>query len=209
MTQVIRPFRGISADERRRTRRVGLLDACYTIAAAQRMMGTTVDAICAEAGLSKRYFYESFRNRDELFAALIDTLIAEITDAVISSLSSTAMPLLTRVHAGIERVVAILTDDPRKAKVYVDVVGNHVHNGTVDSAEQRLAGLLVQLVLADTDSTPAQRQRLNLVALILVVGTARAVTAWLDGDVTLSRHDLVDEIAQMAVAAARTVRPDL
>ncbi|OOK73611.1 hypothetical protein BZL30_4592 [Mycobacterium kansasii] len=44
---------------------------------------------------------------------------------------------------------------------------------------------------------------------MIVAGTAKAVTSWLDGKLTVSRDDLIEEVAQMSVAAAHTVRSDL
>lgn len=209
VAHVVRPFRGVSAEERRSTRRASLLDACLTVAAIQGTAGTTVEAVCNEADLSKRYFYESFRNRDELFTALAEDLIAEITRAIISSLSSTTPGLLARTRVGIGRVITILTEDPRKARFYVDVVGADLLSDTVGGAEYTLSKLLVELVVTDADSTDEQREQLGLVALIIVTGSASAVTAWLDNKIVLTHDALIDGISHMAIAAARTVRSDI
>ncbi len=38
-------------------------------------------AICAEAKLTERYFYESFRDRDDLLVQVIEGIAAEIAEA--------------------------------------------------------------------------------------------------------------------------------
>lgn len=209
MPHVVRPFRGISADERRDHRRNQLLEACLESVGANGTAATTIEAVSRQAGLSKRYFYESFRSRDELFVALAESLLAEISDHIVDSISDSAPGLVDRARKGIGRVITTLTDDPRKARFFTDVIGSELLKDTVGGAEHTLAQLLTELLLAGTESTQSQRDRLQLAALVIVAGTAQAVTSWLDGKLTVSREDLIDEVAQMSVAAARTVRDDL
>ncbi len=209
VTHVVRPFRGVSADERRDLRRNQLLEACLEIVGTTGMAATTIEAVSRQAGLSKRYFYESFRTRDELFVALAERLLAEITGHILDSISDSAPELVDRARKGIGRVITLLTDDPRKARFFTDLIGSELLKDTVGGAEHTLARLLTQLLLAGTESTQSQRDRLQLAALVIVAGTAQAVTSWLDGKLTVSRDDLIDEVAQMSVAAARTVRSAL
>ena len=70
MAGVVRPYRGISADERRASRRARLLDAALEEVGERGMAGTTMTAVCARAGLTERYFYESFADRDEMLRAV-------------------------------------------------------------------------------------------------------------------------------------------
>ncbi|PJE12829.1 MAG: TetR family transcriptional regulator [Mycobacterium sp.] len=209
VTRVVRPFRGVSADERRDLRRSQLLEACLEIAGTAGMAAATVEAVSRQAGLSKRYFYESFRARDELFVALARSLLAEITGGVLDSMANSGSELIDRARMGIGRVITVLTDDPRKARVFTELVGSEMLNDTVGGAEHELAELLTALLLAGTQSDERQYHRLRLATLVIVAGTTKAVTSWLDGKLTVSRDDLIDEIAQMSVAAARTVRSDL
>ena len=209
MDKVVRPFRGVSADDRRDIRRNQLLEACLEVVGTAGMAATTIDAISRRAGLTKRYFYESFRTRDDAFAALAERLIADITDSIVDAMSAEASDLMDRTREGFGRVITLLTDDPRNARLFTDVIGSEVLKDTVGGAEHRIAQLLTELLLAGREVTARQRDRLQLAALVIVSGSAQAVTNWLDGTLTVSREDLIDELAQMSVAAARTVHGDL
>src|SRR3546814_11852560 len=46
-------------------------------------------AICAEASLTERYFYESFRNRDEALMAALDQVCNEIAAAALAAVEQT------------------------------------------------------------------------------------------------------------------------
>lgn len=172
------------------------------------MTGTTVEAICAEAELSKRYFYEHFRSREQLFAVLVDGLIEQILSGTIEAVRANP-DLAERFQAASSWVVTFLTADPRRARLFVDVVGNAQLYATVGRAERTLAQLIVDEITRDTDTSAEQRARQYVVTVILVTGTAQAVTDWLDGSSQLSLEDLVDTVANLSTAAIRTVRPDL
>ncbi|MBB4855243.1 AcrR family transcriptional regulator [Mycobacteroides chelonae] len=209
MTEVVRPFRGVSANDRRTQRRAALLDASLSMVATRGISETTISAICAQAGLSKKYFYEHFNTRDEVFAVLAERLIEQIIAVAIGSVAGSGVDLLQRMREAIGSVITLLVEDPRNARLFVDVLGSDLLAGTLGCAERRLAGLLIETVLVDVEGTPRERERLNVVALVIVVGTAQAVIDWIDGTIELSRSDLIDEIATMATVAARAIKPNL
>lgn len=209
MQQIVRPFRGVSADERRDTRRAQLLEACLDVVGTCGIAGTTIDGICRSAGLTKRYFYESFPSRNDAFAALADELIADITEKILAAFPNDMMDLRDRIHCAIDSVTTLLFDDPRSARFFSEVIGKELLKDTVGPAEHRIAQLLIELILAGREITKSQHDRMQLAALVIVTGSVRAFTSWLDGRISISREDLVDEITEMSVAAARSIRSDL
>lgn len=87
-TREKRRYGGASFADRQAERRRRLIMAA--IAAFERVGrdGATVAAICAEAGLTARYFYESFPSRDALFLEayrLVQAeLLADVTEAAVA-----------------------------------------------------------------------------------------------------------------------------
>ena len=77
-----RRYRGVSAEERRAARRRQLLDAALEIAGTRGVERATMTAICAEAGLTERYFYESFADTDELLGAVYDQVSGQLAAEV-------------------------------------------------------------------------------------------------------------------------------
>jgi AcrR family transcriptional regulator len=62
-----RRYSGQSFESRQADRRARLVDAALEVAGRAGMEGLSVAAICAEAGLTARYFYESFPSREAIF----------------------------------------------------------------------------------------------------------------------------------------------
>ncbi|MBD2858029.1 TetR/AcrR family transcriptional regulator [Spongiibacter sp. KMU-158] len=77
-TTATRPYRGESITKRRSDRRRQLMKAGLRLIGEHGYAKTTVKAVCQEAQLTERYFYESFKNREQLLAEVY----REQTDAL-------------------------------------------------------------------------------------------------------------------------------
>src|ERR1700692_1678454 len=80
--QVTMPFKGVSADDRRSDRRNRLGGAAFGIAGTEGAAALGVGRVCLAAGLTKRYFYESFASLSELQSAVVDHAIAAMSERV-------------------------------------------------------------------------------------------------------------------------------
>lgn len=83
-----RRYRGVSNEARKTERRMKLIDAGIRIFGTTGYHAATVKGICQEAGLTERYFYESFANAEMLFTAcylhITDTLKARLQAVLLS-----------------------------------------------------------------------------------------------------------------------------
>ena len=68
----------------------------------------TVRAVCRAAGLTERYFYESFTDRDEFVRAVYD----DVCTRAMSTLTTADTP-----RDAVERFVALMVDDPTRGRV--------------------------------------------------------------------------------------------
>jgi AcrR family transcriptional regulator len=74
-----RSYAGATDAQRRGARRERLLDAGLAIIGTQGYSAATLRAVCAAAGLTERYFYESFANREALLAGVHARLVDELS----------------------------------------------------------------------------------------------------------------------------------
>ena len=119
MAREKRRYSGLSFEDRQSDRRARLVRAALDVAGRFGLEGTSVAAICAEAGLTARYFYESFPSRDAIFVEAYrlaqDELLEDIAehiakgDAVARAL--TGFFTVLAEHPGPARVFLLDLDD--------------------------------------------------------------------------------------------------
>jgi AcrR family transcriptional regulator len=206
MPPVVRPYRGVSAEERRSDRRERLLDAALEEIGDVGLSGLTMKRVCARAGLTERYFYESFGDREALLVALHDRVHAQVDLAIADALGESPAELLPRFRAVAGAVVGVLSDDPRVARTYREAAASDALREPQREATEQYAALLAAQIRESHGLGDRHQARLELVTHVLVSGLIQTIGSWLDGTIALSREDLVDEMARLAVAAADIVR---
>lgn len=112
----IRPYGGVQARDRIAERRGRLLDAgLELLGGSDDAADLTVRAVCAEAGITARYFYESFADKDALVAAVFDRVVADI--AATTQAAVAAAPPEEQNRAGIANLVRAVAEDARVGRL--------------------------------------------------------------------------------------------
>ena len=105
---VPRPYRGVSAADRRHQRREQLIEAGLQLFGTRGIAAVGIVDVCAEAGLTKRYFYENFASIDALAEAVFEhvtgNLVAVVAPAIEAGAGRDPRPALT-VYARLKGVV--------------------------------------------------------------------------------------------------------
>lgn len=183
----------MSADDRRAARRVRLLDAALEVCGREGGPRVTMTRICAEAGLTERYFYETFDHLDAALIAVLERIADEITERTVGALASTEGGPTERVRAAIGAFVQILTDDPRKGRVAI------IEAAALDALRPRRAELLRQFAeLAAREARELYGPQAwsdvegQMAATMFIGGVAELVKAWIDGTIAASPEDVVE-----------------
>lgn len=198
--EVVRDYGGVSADERRAERRRKLLHAARQMWGTVGVADVSVRGVCAEAGLTPRYFYEQFPNLE----ALLLTVDAEVRDELVGVLVPTSLAVEggidDKFRAALVAFLELLVSDP------------HVHRIVTSSpssvaglAEQRRATLtqvseLVATSGAELLSPSPSAEALHRLALFIVGGVNGLVEEWLASP-ELSPSELADVCTRFCVAA--------
>lgn len=112
-----RSYRGRAAADRSSERREKLLEAGLTLFGTQGYGATTVKQLCAEAGLTERYFYESFDNREALFAEVATRCVTGLAAAIHRARTLAADSPAAQIDAVMEAFFAWFEDDPRRTRI--------------------------------------------------------------------------------------------
>ena len=196
-------YKGVSAADRAAERRARLLAAGLTVWADPGTR-TTMTAVCAEAGLTERYFYESFSGLDALLEAVMDEIAAEIEQRSRAAAEAAGDDPVDRVHASVRAFMELLLDDPRKGRVAI------VESVAVPALRRRRTELLRHLAhqsaiesrkLLGSPGRSAAEDEIG--GMLFIGGMAELITAWLDGTLTASTEEIVEAASRALLAIYR------
>jgi AcrR family transcriptional regulator len=191
-----RPYRGVDAADRLASRRAKLLGAGLDLLGADRPDAAelTVRGICRQAGVTARYFYESFADKDEFVGAVFDWVIADL--AATTQAAVAAAPPKEQTRAGIANIVRTIGGDARVGRLLFSaqlanavLVRKRVESGALFAM---LSGRHVE----DALRVPAN-DRIKAAAHFVVGGVGQTISAWLTGAVRLDPDQLIDQLASL------------
>jgi AcrR family transcriptional regulator len=189
--QVTMPFKGVSADDRRIDRWNRLVGAAFEIAGIEGAGALGVGRVCLAAGLTKRYFYESFASLAELQSAVVDHAIAAMSERVdpFRPTGTGAPP-----QAWLEAFVGALVDDECLARVLLA----ETHGGALSPFRHQIIDVAIA-GMAPPGSNPQADLRARLVAYAQIGTLSELCLAWHQGQLAMERATLVDVLADLFV----------
>ena len=112
-----RRYGGKTAEERGAERREQLLTAALQLFGTVGFAATTIEALCAQARLHPRYFYEQFPDKETLLGAVYDRHAEAILAAVLTAIAAPFDDLRERLRVGLETFIEASLADPRVARI--------------------------------------------------------------------------------------------
>jgi AcrR family transcriptional regulator len=190
MARAARHYGGQSQEARVQERREKLMRAAAALYGRLGPSGASVTAICAEAGLTPRYFYESFANREALLLAVFRAVCARLLDQI-----GAAIDPREPAGSGVRAFFRLLAEHPDLARVFL-VEAEH------DDAEMRAVGRATMMTFADMlmPDGPDELARAGAIGAIL-----RMARFWIEADCR-QPADKVATLAQQFVAIGRAAR---
>lgn len=191
--QTRRTYRGMSAEERQAERRKQLLTAGLELFGTRGFAETRVDDVCAEAGLTKRYFYESFSSLEELLFAVVEDVLADLTARVVPVVASSG---LRNPRPMLSTFIGAMLDDPRLVRLLVI----ETHTGVLARQRQQFIERAVDVWLEaapDRDRDPSLLQTQRLLAHAYAGAVGEVAVAWASGRITMSAEEIIDHLERI------------
>ncbi len=123
-----RQYGGVSAEQRRAERREKLLKAGKEVFGTVGYQAATVRQICTTAGLTERYFYESFKKLNELFDVVYDRELDALRMALLAEIAAAPKNIEGMTRAALQRYFTILQEDPCGARILIIEVYGTTHD---------------------------------------------------------------------------------
>jgi AcrR family transcriptional regulator len=191
----VRTYRGVETPDRIAQRRRSFLDAGLDLLGGEIDPDElTVRAICQQAGLAVRYFYESFADKDAFVAEVVDSVTADL--AATTQAAVAAAPLLEQNRAGITNIVRTIAADPRIGRLLFSA---QLSNAIVLRKRAERGGLFAMLSGEHIQAglQVAQNPRVKATAHFVVGGVSQTISAWLSDEIPMETGELVDQLASI------------
>ncbi|HYO02724.1 MAG TPA: TetR/AcrR family transcriptional regulator [Mycobacterium sp.] len=180
---------GVPLQDRQALRRDEMITAGVNVLGGESGAALTVRAVCRSAGLTERYFYESFHDRDDFVRAVYDHVCSTAMTALTSS---------TTPRDAVERFVALMVDDPVRGRVLL-IAPEREPVLTKSGAEWMPSFIeLLQHKLTQISDPAVQA----MVATGLVGALTALFTAYLNGRLATTREQFIDYCVDMLLSRA-------
>lgn len=197
-----RPYRGLAPDERRAQRRARLIDAAIETYGERGYRASTVKGVCAAAGLTERYFYESFESSEALLIACYHHVNAQLFALIAAAAEAAGGDPQARGRAMLSAYFAALQAQPRPARVFLMEIRGV--SPTVDAAfDQALAqiGAAATQVLAPGNPAPDPLLQTGVVG-----GVVHIAMHWIRDGYQPPLAAVVDTALELGLVLARPAK---
>ena len=201
-SSVARPYRGIAANDRVASRRDALMQAGLHVFDTEGWSALSARRVCEAAGLTRRYFYESFQDLDALVAAIFVSITGEVTAAIRATIKDEALTLEERMERAVAAGMATL--DPLVKGRFL--VAAQRAGGSVTLHRAAVHDEMAMLVRRALCATHQGRQRPiepadAAIAARMALGAVLALLdCWFEGEVQLSSAEVSSRAATAAIA---------
>jgi AcrR family transcriptional regulator len=179
-----RRWTGVPLEDRQAKRRDELIAAGISLLGGEDRPTVTVRAACRGAGLTERYFYESFTDRDEYVRAVY----AEVCKQAMTALMSATTP-----RDAVERFVALMVDDPVRGRALL--LAPEAEPALAKSGSEWMPDFIDLLQQKLTTITDPALQAMT--ATSLIGGLTALFTAYLDDRLPTTREQFIDYCVAM------------
>ncbi|MGM0564820.1 MAG: TetR/AcrR family transcriptional regulator [Pseudomonadota bacterium] len=193
-----RRYRGVSKEARQAERYKQLCEAGIKRIGIDGYAATTVKAVCQEAGLTERYFYESFANREALLCDTYKQITGRMrANMVAAAMDSEDTDLKDLIKATLNAFFADLEADPYGARlIMVEVLGvsdtvDNLYRRTMKGYAEMIRSLAGESFQAD-EANGLSEAHFNEMTNALMGGATQAGISWVLTDYATPREIMVE-----------------
>jgi AcrR family transcriptional regulator len=198
-------YGGVSAGERRAARRSRLLDAARDVLATEGLTKLTVTGVCARAGLTQRYFYESFANRDALLDELFATIAAETAVDIFGSVAREGTSPRERIRAAITAAIDVLASDSLLGRVVAQMGTDETLLRHRAALTRQIADLAREYASVVWGAPAPESPDVRMAILFVIGGAGEVVVDWLSGSLDITRAQLIETCTDIVLSAGTTI----
>ena len=210
-----RSYGGLALEDRVAARRARFIEAGIELFGTQGFRGATVRGVCAAAGLTDRYFYESFPTLEALLAAVYrsvkDSLATRLTEESLRSedWAGDAAAIERQATAAYE-IWFDTVRDPRSARILlVEMLGvSAAIDALYEETARDMAELTITPLAATQPALKLSKPQRELLGRALVGAALQVAKLWMTSGYKLPRRDVVRTCVLVATGTLAALRAE-
>lgn len=203
MADPLRPYGGENGADRVKRRRAMLVDAALDILGSPDGGAISVRGVCRQAGLTARYFYESFDDVDALVAAAYDEVVLDIATAAQEAVLAGGRSPRDQIASVVRVIVDRIDADRRRGRV---LFSQTLLSGKLASKRMDTTLMFAALTMQNSGAEDAGPQ-VQGAAHFYVGGFGQVLSAWIDGRIDCNTDELIDLCVTMMWGAVSELLP--
>ncbi len=202
-----RVYAGLSESERVQERRERFLEAGLEIFGHQGIRGATVRKLCREAGLTERYFYESFSDTEDLYCAVYNVQMNALAQRFLAALPSLPEPLEERIRACLQLYFSLMRDDRMVRVLYIEcMAGTERVNEILTNIVRVQSTLAVNMMKQDNPDLELPDELIESIAAAINGATSSVVIQWMLGGYKIPEETLVESCTLVVLGTMRELK---
>jgi AcrR family transcriptional regulator len=192
----------VSQDERRAQRRSQLIAAAIQVYGEIGYRQATVKAVCEAAGLTERYFYESFANSEDLLIASYNAVTYSVFGEIRKAAAGAGATRPERARAMLRAYFSALQRDPRSARVFlVEIRG--VSRAVAKAFEESLRAIGAEVARS---AGPEGEAPDPLLQAGVIGGVIHMALRWIEDGYTPDIDSVTDSAMRLVMIDAKPLR---
>ncbi|MBS9534215.1 TetR/AcrR family transcriptional regulator [Mycobacterium sp. M1] len=186
----------MTGQERDALRRTRLLDTAIEILGTRGAAETTVTAVCAESGVTSRYFYQHFSDRSALLRAVAERLNTTLQATIVAAIPEASSTPETLTPAPLRALVQMIDDDARLGRIlFVESGTDPVLRQLRNEVMASFADLVVTQARLHLDISDDAADLTRLSAVMGVGGLFEVFHRWIDGELPYTADQFAEHCA--------------
>jgi AcrR family transcriptional regulator len=188
-----RLYRGVTNSQRTAERRQRFIAAAIQRFGSDGFHATTLKSLCAEAGLTERYFYESFSNFDELLCVGYQHAAGVVMGLTEAALAKAEPTPAARMRCALDAYFKAIAADPARARLLLlEIEGASAQADAVYRAQLRASADFIRYqVCAGLPDNPHNGLSPGLLATAMMGAIYQLAKEWVLSNFKLTREQLV------------------
>jgi len=197
-----RRYKGASKAERQAERHEQLIAAGIIVIGNEGYQTTKVKQVCRQAGLTERYFYESFANKEALLCACYSKILQDLQLTLLSSAQLNDFEPLSAGKNALHALFTFIKHDRAAARlIMLEVLGvSPVVDAMYREAMHNIDGLILLVAKPESKLSPEGWDK-NIVASGLTGAATQIARQWVLDDYQQSIETMVDSCFVLFKAA--------